>query len=1293
MAKRFAGSPGKGNASRRGRRALPLTALLITGLCLLAVIGFGLFGKSSPRVSAAAQMTDGVSPEAWQQIEALIAEKESRTGVQTKLDSQLIYELKMQNGQPVANGVQAVETDLEYTDTGRVALDLKANVSDGLLSQLRGLGAQVVNVVAAEKSLRINADINQVEAIAALPDVIYVQPKQDATTSQINRVEDDRQSGQRAVKTAKRVELTRGFNERAAKVQGFIQTTMSGGAQGNVAGSPPPTGVGSRSSEGDVTHRAYAARGAFHINGTGVKIGVLSNGVVSLAQSQALGDLGPVTVLPGQTGSGDEGTAMLEIIHDLAPGAQLYFATANPTITQFAQNIRDLRAAGCDIIVDDVFYFVETPFQDGQAASVVSNTNGGVVIQAVNDVTASGAMYFSSAGNSGNLTDGTSGTWEGNFVDGGPTAAPLPTGNRLHNFGGQNFDVITVAGTGPLTLYWADPLGGSANDYDLFVLNNTGTSVLASSTNIQNGTRDPIEQTATASQVAGRRVVIVKKTGSADRFLHLETNRGTLSLATAGQTHGHNSAPDAFGCAATPAATPFGGPPNPVGPFPNPFSASNTTEIFSSDGPRRVFFMADGTPYTPGNFLATGGVLRQEPVITAADGASVTGVGGFSNPFFGTSAAAPHAAAIAGLIKSSNLSLTPAQIRTALVSTAIDIEAPGTDRDTGAGIIDALAAVQATGATGTAFLDFASITANEDPGDGNGNIDAGEGVSLLIQLRNVGVANATAVSATLTSPDAGVSIQQPNSSAYPDLAAGGGTGTNISPLRFTVASNVTCPATLHFTLTVNFTGGVSPQVMTFTVPVGPPAVSISSTLDTTAPASGPGFVGTTGTIATREFRDGIISACGTTKPFPGTTAPGTRQYDAYTFTTCANSAASCVTVTMSGANAINLFTAAYLGNFNPADLGQNWIADPGASAATRTYSFNVPAGAQTITVVVYDVPILASPSGSTYSLNVSGTCIGACATINQVPVAKCKSVTVSADANCVANASVNDGSFDPDGDPLTITQSPAGPYSKGTTTVLLTVKDPRGATAQCTATVTVVDTTPPSITCPGNVVQNTDPGLCSAVVTYSNPVVSDNCPGVGVPSCSPASGSVFAKGTTTVNCMVGDASGNNATCSFTVKVEDHEAPVVTSSLQLTQLWQPDHTMRVVGLSASATDNCDSNLTLVVRVYGDEDDNEPDADGNFSPDAKNIAVGTLKLRAERNGLKNGRVYLIVVTATDSSGNVGRSAKTVTVPLSQTAGDLQSVANQAAAAKAYFDANGVPPPGYFVIGDGPVIGPKQ
>src|SRR5439155_10364729 len=130
-------------------------------------------------------------------------------------------------------------------------------------------------------------------------------------------------------------------------------------------------------------------------------------------------------------------------------------------------------------------------------------------------------------------------------------------------------------------------------------------------------------------------------------------------------------------------------------------TSANVIETYSSNGPRRLFFQANGTPYTDGNFSSTGGLLRQKPDITAADGVSVTGVGGFGSPFYGTSAAAPHAAAIAALVKSGSPTLTPAQIRSTLTSTAIDIQAAGVDRDSGAGILQARAALLATpGAVG-----------------------------------------------------------------------------------------------------------------------------------------------------------------------------------------------------------------------------------------------------------------------------------------------------------------------------------------------------------------------------------------------------------------------------------------------------------------------------------------------------------------------------------------------------------------------------------------------------------------
>ena len=79
---------------------------------------------------------------------------------------------------------------------------------------------------------------------------------------------------------------------------------------------------------------------------------------------------------------------------------------------------------------------------------------------------------------------------------------------------------------------------------------------------------------------------------------------------------------------------------------------------------------------------------------------SVSGVGGFQSPFYGTSAAAPHAAAIAALLKSARPGITPAEVRAALLASAIDIEAPGVDRDAGAGIIMANDALFHGGAAG-----------------------------------------------------------------------------------------------------------------------------------------------------------------------------------------------------------------------------------------------------------------------------------------------------------------------------------------------------------------------------------------------------------------------------------------------------------------------------------------------------------------------------------------------------------------------------------------------------------------
>jgi hypothetical protein len=116
-------------------------------------------------------------------------------------------------------------------------------------------------------------------------------------------------------------------------------------------------------------------------------------------------------------------------------------------------------------------------------------------------------------------------------------------------------------------------------------------------------------------------------------------------------------------------------------------------------------------------------------------------------------------------------------------------------------------------------------------------------------------------------------------------------------------------------------------------------------------------------------------------------------------------------------------------------------------------------------------------------------------------------------------------------------------FPKGTTTVTCTAPGPPPQT--CTFTVTVNDTQNPTITCPANVTQGSDPNVCNALVTYPNATANDDCPGVGTPSCSPSSGSTFPKGVTTVTCTVLDAANNSASCTFTVTVNDTQNPTIT----------------------------------------------------------------------------------------------------------------------------------------------------
>jgi hypothetical protein len=138
---------------------------------------------------------------------------------------------------------------------------------------------------------------------------------------------------------------------------------------------------------------------------------------------------------------------------------------------------------------------------------------------------------------------------------------------------------------------------------------------------------------------------------------------------------------------------------------------------------------------------------------------------------------------------------------------------------------------------------------------------------------------------------------------------------------------------------------------------------------------------------------------------------------------------------------------------------------------------------------------------------------GCTAPANRPPIAKCKNVVVTAGAGCTAMVSVDNGSYDPDGDEVDVSQSPPGPYPPGITSVELTVRDRVGLIATCVATVEVVDL--PVLHCPAEIRVGNDAGQASAAVSFTVP--ADSCSPVTV-SCNPPSGSTFPIGSTVVTC-------------------------------------------------------------------------------------------------------------------------------------------------------------------------------
>ena len=540
--------------------------------------------------------------------------------------------------------------------------------------------------------------------------------------------------------------------------------------------------VGAVTSRAAKALKADVAKATFSLDGTGQKIGVISDSFACKANRDAntlpaLGVAGTLTGSPSQdsgdlpatveilsdmanptAASGactDEGAAMGELIHDVAPGAAIAFHDVSSEAS-FSTGINQLCSAPvkATVLVDDISFPNEPYYQDG------------IVAQAAAACVANGVPYYSAAGNDANTA------FQETFVDinAADDQAVPPTGNDFHQWHRatstgtirDGFIAVTVPPGGDFTavLEWNQPFDsvspgkGSQVDMDLYVNDapNINANILSKSANRQGTSGAPLGDAfefvqynnatpfSTTVYVAvdhfkGSQTTIPQSatTPVELRLLFLNTSVITIegindrTSAFGGSTqYGHTMAAGVTSVAAVPWYDTASFDPT-LGP-----SRITDPEYFSSRGGNMTIQFDKNGNFSPRSSF--------EPDISAVD-ANNTRFFDSPNPdtrrqfgepdsfqnFFGTSAAAPNAAAVAALIRQRNSSLTPAQVNATLENTAIDIAgfraAVGDDDVTGIGLIDANAAVISIDATapsialvGASNISIVQGSAFVDPG-------------------------------------------------------------------------------------------------------------------------------------------------------------------------------------------------------------------------------------------------------------------------------------------------------------------------------------------------------------------------------------------------------------------------------------------------------------------------------------------------------------------------------------------------------------------------------------------------
>jgi len=453
------------------------------------------------------------------------------------------------------------------------------------------------------------------------------------------------------------------------------------------------TNTGLWETEGDEVLQAGPLREQMGADGSAVKVGVISDGVFGLLESVATGDLpgggkvcgnpdspttmtdvgvecrsfrsdGDITGGGDGSGAGAEGTALLEVVHDLAPGADLFFANAATTMELGQAQDWLADTVGVDVILDDLAAFNVGPYDGTSSVSLKTSSQVG-----------KGVTYVNAVGNYGNSH------YVGWFTD--------TDGDLLHEFdaslglaaedgSGETLNVSVGAGGGA-TIYisWNDPFGASVHDCAVSLVSPADCpdcdlqEVLGfnpCSANVQDGVGDPVE-------VCG---------------IYRSGTPGTVGLVIAGCPGVElrlfvtgDGVPDEF-------LVPERSVPN----------NSDARDVITAGAVGVVGDGIAGSPFLIRPYSSRGPTDdgRIKPLIVATDGVTISGAGGFgfsvggATRFFGTSAAAPHVAGIVALLKELDPGATPSCMTERLSTGAVDLGVSGADNIYGAGRADALAA-------------------------------------------------------------------------------------------------------------------------------------------------------------------------------------------------------------------------------------------------------------------------------------------------------------------------------------------------------------------------------------------------------------------------------------------------------------------------------------------------------------------------------------------------------------------------------------------------------------------------